>query len=232
MTTVVFYTDHTLPEALAAPVQRILLAATAGMPVVSVSQRPMALGRNLAIGPQPRSHLTMYRQLLLGVEAADTDTIALAEHDVLYTREHVQWTPPTLTTFYYNAHHWFADAKPGPGWGTFSWTGGKRVAMSQLICGRDILLANLRQRIAHLEAGWTLRRGVPGVCEPGYGEETAFAESTPENTPPHPPATFFTTSVPNVDLRHGGNFTGWRRGVRCCPSLPPWGFLKAVLPHA
>jgi hypothetical protein len=232
-TTVVTYTDNALPESLAAPVRRVLLSAAEGLPVICVSHRPVDCGQNLVIGPAPRSYLTMTRQMLLGVEAATTDTIALAEHDVLYTAEHFRWSPPDLNLFYYNRNRWFANAKAGdPGWGTYSWAGGKWPCVSLLICGREILLSNLRNRVEKLEQGWTYRRGVPGVCEPGYVEEQAFKQAPPMPSPATRPVGFFSTSVPNVDLKHGGNLTGWRRGTNCCLTLPPWGRLEEVLGHA
>jgi hypothetical protein len=39
----------------------------------------------------------------------------------------------------------------------------------------------------------------------------------------------FRTAVPNIDIRHGGNFTGQRRGKKRRFELEPWGTLEATL---
>jgi hypothetical protein len=38
----------------------------------------------------------------------------------------------------------------------------------------------------------------------------------------------FQTRIPNIDIRHGKNFTGARRGKRRCWSLAPWGSVEDI----
>ena len=94
MISIVYYTDNTLPEPLATAVQRQLIRSAEGKPIISVSQKPMDLGRNICLGDIGRSHLSIYRQILAGAEAADTELVGLAEHDCLYTPEHWNYVPP------------------------------------------------------------------------------------------------------------------------------------------
>jgi hypothetical protein len=236
VTTVIFYTDNSLPEWLSTPVWRTLKQAVGSHPFVSVSWRPVELGKNIVIGEGVRAHLTLYKQILAGCVAADTDTVALAEHDVLYTPEHFDWQPPDLDTFYYNLSCWFVNAKQGDSsFGKYSSPWGVRHATSQLICGRDLLIKNVRERIEKLEEGWTIRKGQRGACEPGVEEEKAFVRLhddgilMPRRWNAQWISGVFATKQPNVDIRHGGNLTGWRRGHQSTFDLQPWGKLQEAL---
>lgn len=47
----------------------------------------------------------MFKQILTGIEAASGDIIYLTEHDVLYPKEHFDFTPPD-DKFYYDLNWW------------------------------------------------------------------------------------------------------------------------------
>ena len=78
-TTIVYYTDHSLAEPLFSFCQEHLKRTAGTRPIVSVSHEPIDLGKNIAIGKQKRSWLLLYKQLLRGVEEADTEFVAMAE---------------------------------------------------------------------------------------------------------------------------------------------------------
>jgi hypothetical protein len=228
--TIVYFTDNCLTEPLASKCREILLRSAWGIPIISVSQQPIDVGRNICVGDIGRSHLSLFKQLALGIEAAATPVVVIAEHDCLYTPEHLNWEPPQLDVFYYNNNQWFAQWG-GPHHG--SYTHLRRRVLSQLIVGRDTALRAIRERVELLEAGYTLVKGAAGACEPGCMDGEAFVRD-PMNKdlgkdPTRWKAERFSTHWPNLDIRHGQNFSGRRHGKEECYTLPYWGRLTDAL---
>ena len=236
MRTIIYLTDNTLDEEIAALCRRKLLEVAGGIPIVSVSQEPLDFGRNVCVGQIGRNWLSFYKQMLAGTLVAQTPWVLIAEHDCLYTPEHLNYTPASSDVFWYNDNRWLVQ------WGgnhpelngMYSWwTGG--LANSQLICDRGLLEKSLVERLNILESGVSPRAfgtGEPGVTTPkaiqnarkwatsgkpvwlrGYLEDylTKYEHKT------------FKTELPNLDIRHGTNFTGPKRGTKRRYELPYWG---------
>ncbi len=86
--------------------RKILLEAVGDRPLITISKVPMDLpGVNL-LDTGKRSSYNYYCQILRGAKEAKTPFIAIAEDDVLYTRDHFDFFRPPLDTFAYNANHW------------------------------------------------------------------------------------------------------------------------------
>jgi len=171
------YTDNSLDERIAQLCRDHLVVASQGKPIISVSQKPLKLGTNLCMGDIGRSHLSMYSQILAGVEKANTKYVALVEHDVLYSPEHFEWIPPKDDVFFYNLNVWFVK------WTTGEYHYQRRRVLSQLICGRDICLKAINDKVWLLKHGYMIRKGMTGACEPGCRtdkeafEQAAFCEA-------------------------------------------------------
>ena len=241
-----------------------LVVAARCKPIISVSQKPIDLGMNICIGETGRSHLSMYTQILTGLQAATTEYVALVEHDCLYTPYHFMWVPPAKDVFYYNLNVWFVNMK-----GEYFYQ--RRRVLSQLICGRDIALKAIEDKVYLLKHGYMIRKGVLGACEPGClsdkeaFEQAAFCEADWLKThdikdiKTEPPqlqavtqepgvcderaeykgvlaqfkdlgkevgvwkADTFNGELPNVDIRHGTNFSRGRRPKDPVMYLPYWG---------
>jgi hypothetical protein len=238
--TIIYLTDNSLDEELAQRVRETLIKEAGEIPIISVSQKPIDLGTNICVGEIGRSWLSLYKQQLAGLKEAKTKYISIAEHDCLYTHEHFAWTPPKDDTFYYNENVWFVQ------WGgnhpelngmysTF-WT--TRMALSQLVCNRELHIKAIEERIYLFEQGakGITNAGEPGVCKDltlayklaksgshahlsGYMEKhlTQFNAET------------FHTELPNLDIRHGSNFTGPKRGKNRCYELPYWGKFEEII---
>lgn len=236
---IVYYTDNSLPPDLEKRVQFQLRQSAGFIPIVCVSQKPLDFGDiKIWVGDIGRSHLSMYRQLLAGVEAAPGDTIYLAEHDVLYHPDHFGITLHTDDKFCYNTNIIYGHLA-GKSIHTYTKTAQPRYTLSQLFAGRDILLSAFRERVRILELGLEIPRGIPGMCEPGVNEAVYQArlreQSKAQNRPDLGPLTLwqsdgFILPYPNVDLRHGGNLTGGRRGeINLGVNIDYWGELKAMV---
>lgn len=239
MLTVLYYSDNRVAE----DIQRVVLNNIRGMknPIISVTQKPLDLGKNICVGEIGTSWLNLYKQLKIAAEAAETEYVAMAEDDCLYTQEHYDWTPPRNDTFYYNENVWFVQ------WGgnhpelngmySNYWT--ERRALSQLICSRDILLKDIDLKLQFLEGDIP----VETIGEPGYsrlmlaralakkgrghslgmtlGEMAEKLDATKADT--------FRTKLPNLDIKHASNFTGPKRGKNRTYNLEPWGDFKSLM---
>jgi hypothetical protein len=188
---VVYYTDNTLDETLMLACQRQLKAGCNGHQIISVSLKPIPFGQNL-IFPGQRGVLTMFRQILAGLEASTADVVFLCESDVLYHPSHFQFTPPQKDTFYYNTNVWKVRASDGHCLRTDDCQ-----QVSGLCAYRDLLLQHYRLRVARIEAEGKWDRCIgfePGTHRfprgiDGYGAESWESEG------------------PNIDIRHDHNLT-------------------------
>ena len=70
-------------------------------PIVSVSHKSIDFGKNFVVD-YPRAVLSIFKQILKGLEESDCDYVFLLEHDMLYHPSHFDFTPPRDDVFYYD----------------------------------------------------------------------------------------------------------------------------------
>ena len=216
----VYYTNNVLDE-------KIFLACQAQLkrcmeiwkfPIISVSQRPMDFGQNFVMDKMEKSVISMYKQILKGLEECKTDIIFLCEHDVLYHPSHFDFTPERDDHFYYNRNEWRVSALTGK---TVFYENNDT---SQLSALRKTLMAHIKRAIEtnteHMHASWGTSppSGIPPEEQKGkhYG--------------------CYKSAVPNVDIReHSNNLSrprmtvaefrseGSRRGWTESDGIPGWG---------
>lgn len=146
--------------------------------------------------------------------------------------------------FYYNYNHWLVE---GPGgnhpelFGMYShWP--RRSALSQMVCATNLFRQSNAEVMKLLEMGLEIRRGLHWYGEPGVMIDQlrrAFVEASSGRSPQlqrhlhdyitHYDYKGFATGKPNIDIRHGGNFTGPKRGKKRCYELPYWGRFEEVM---
>lgn len=141
---VVFYTANVIPEPFAHSMRKNLLFAINGLPLISVSKKPMDFGENIVVD-LPRSHLNIYRQALIGAKKAQTKYIAMAEDDVLYTKEHFDYRS-SEGKFAYNLAAWnlFTWSHPP----VFNHKSPVRRNLFSLVCERDLFIEAMEERFA------------------------------------------------------------------------------------
>jgi len=159
--TVIYYTSNYLEEKnpyFLKNTEDQLVKAAGELPLVVVSQKPTVINgwkgeqTNVNLGNIGRSHLNIYRQILEGCKVAKTDFVAMAEDDILYSKEHFhpqeyvkEWKNDT---FYYDMAKlsiltWY---KPP----IFSFRTKRRV-VNQLIAPRQMLIDSMEERFKRVE---------------------------------------------------------------------------------
>lgn len=66
-----------------------------GLPIISVSRKPVDLGKNICVGEQTVCYSNSFRQILIGLREAKTKFCLAAESDTLYPPEYFRFTPLT-----------------------------------------------------------------------------------------------------------------------------------------
>lgn len=185
---VVYYTDNLLNPLLMSVVQEQILNSFDDE-IISVSLKPIEFGWNVVLD-QPRGILTMFKQILLGLETATADIIFMAEHDVLYHPSHFQFTPPSPSCYYYNQNVWKVDFISGHALHyPCSQTSG-------LVADRQLLINHYKKRVEMVEKnGFSRRMGF----EPGTHARQERVDMIPSST--------FMSEFPNIDIRHTSNLT-------------------------
>jgi glycosyltransferase involved in cell wall biosynthesis len=219
---VVYYSDCRGDETILKAAQKQLVQAVNGHTIVAVTLGPVDVGDiKVILANRTRSYLTMFRQILAGLEMSDADVIFLAEHDVLYHASHFDFTPPRADLIYYNENTWKVDAKSGRALHYIC------RQTSGLCAYRELLLEHYRKRVALVEEhGFSRRMGF----EPGtHGRRERVDDLRSEA---------WMSEAPNIDIRHGHNLTPsrWRqeqfrdrrncRGWTEADEVPGWGRTK------
>jgi len=187
---IVYYTDNRIDNELMKKVQKSIQESN--LPIVSVSLKPIDFGKNVVLDLE-RSYLTMFKQILKGIETIDTDYIFLCEHDVVYSKEHFDFTPPSKDLWYYNKNNWQVRESDGH---AVYWECKK---LSQVVASRELMLNHYRKRVEMVEkTGFSRRMGF----EPGTHNRPERVDDTKSE--------FFETKTPNLDIRHSKNLTASR----------------------
>ncbi|MCP4648830.1 MAG: hypothetical protein GY853_01940 [PVC group bacterium] len=229
--TILYLTDNSLDYEIAAFCRDKLFEAAGDIPVICVSQKSISsTWLNLCVGDIGSSWNSLYQQMYTGLEHCKTEYVGIAEHDCLYTPEHFLFTP-TEDKFFYNKNHWLYD------WGTkVYYRIYFRKAMSQLICKTQILKEYTKGVLELLEKGLFIKSGLRWYGEPGlyinkyrnYIKRSGITGELKKDFVSHInkyESSLFETDSPNVDIRHGDNFTGKKRGEEHCEKIPYWGKL-------
>lgn len=187
---VIYYTDNRLDQEIMQKCQKQLLKGVGWHKLVSVSLQPIDFGRNITM-PLERGWLTMFKQILAGLQVIDTDYVFFAEHDVLYHPSHFQFIPQRQDIFYYNTNVW-----------KLRWSDGHGLhydcqQLSGLCAFRELLIDHYTKRIQLVEqaGGFSMAMGF----EPGtHGRDERVDDYKAES---------WQSQWPNIDIRHDTNAT-------------------------
>lgn len=135
--TIIFLTVNKVPTRWAEFHRSILLEASCGAEIITVSKKPI-WGTNI-IQDGEISASNIYRQMLRAAKLANTEYVAIAEDDTLYTKEHFRFRP--RNSFGYNMSRWgLLSWKKKP-----SYFYRHRESNSALIAPRELLIKCLEE---------------------------------------------------------------------------------------
>jgi len=217
-----YYTDGNCDEKILRVVKENILRVCGGNKIVSVSLVPINFGSNVVLDLE-RGPLTMFKQILTGLQVLNTDVVYLIEHDVLYPKCHFDFTPPCKDIYYYNNNWWRVRIYDGI---AFRF---KAITVSGLCAYRDLLLQHYAARVERVTKRFSNRQGYePGLHQfprgiDRYTMETWYSEK------------------PFVDIRHDDNLTKGIIGERkldprlqeceIADEIPYWGKTKDEFPE-
>lgn len=102
--TIIYYTSNREDPGFERKVQENLLKNCGGLPIISVSQKPIDLGKNICIGDVGASGFNMFRQVQIACEAAKSTFVISAEADCLYPPDYFKYIPPYRNIAYRNSN--------------------------------------------------------------------------------------------------------------------------------
>ena len=219
--TVIYYTSNYASPYFLANTLAILKNAIGDLPVISVSHKPMDFGRNICVGDIGRSHLNIYRQILIGAKAAETPYVALAEDDILYPASHFELRPSSMDVFNYDVNKWSLYTWYQPP--TFSMLG--NTVVHQLISSRDYLVDDMQERFARFPDESKIN--LSNWKDPGRGEELLGMEKRRRERA--------WSKEPTIAFSHEDAFGFLNLGKRKAHGkmradfLHPWGYAADVL---
>lgn len=102
--TIIYYTSNREDPGFEKKVQENLIENCGGLPIISVSQKPIDLGLNICVGDVGVSGFNMFRQVQIACEAAKTPFVISAEADCLYPPDYFEFVPPRPDACYRNSN--------------------------------------------------------------------------------------------------------------------------------
>jgi hypothetical protein len=165
--TILYYSSNRESPEFEDKIIKQLKAVAGDIPIISVTQNPMDLGRNICVGDRGNSYLNEYRQILIGCMAAETDFVYTVEADCLYPQGYFDFEPTKLDTIYKCDNHWILFAgKP------YFWH--KDHSQASLIFGRQLLIDMINKALVGLPE-WSPKK--EKFCMYDYKEKWEYFHS-------------------------------------------------------
>ena len=91
--TIIYYTGNREDPVFEQKIIDDMLSKAGDMPIISISQKPMKLGKNICIGDVGFSYLNERKQIFMAAKLAKTEYVITAESDFLYPPEYFNFKP-------------------------------------------------------------------------------------------------------------------------------------------
>lgn len=239
---IIFFTDNELNPEIAHSVQSNLsnIARQKSIPIISSSLKKLEFGdKNIHFPSRKRGTLTMFVQILAALEHSHCEIVYFCEHDVLYHPSHFDFIPPTDDAYYYNTNVWklWLDDRIAT-----------RVKTSTQVSGlagyRDLLFGHYQRRVEKiLQNQKDLKAMGMEIKNDGFSKHMGYepgGHSKPRGVDEYQMHTW-ESEWPNVDIRHGGNFSKgrrrpeefhdprWAEGWTESKEIPGWGDVTDII---
>lgn len=197
----IYYTDNRPKSFILEKCQEEIKKSWKGK-LVSVSLMPIEFGQNIVLEGHIRCYPTMLKQIVMALEALDTDIVFFLEHDVLYHPSHFDFMPVRDDIYYYNLNNWRWSVKE-----EIAITYDNLRSLSQLCCYRKTALKHYQGRLKFVQ-----ERGYDKEIsrEPKWARLMGYEPGTkPRRKGGFSDEQFDTwkSESPNVDIRHRHTFS-------------------------
>jgi len=135
--TVVYYSASDENPAFEQLIIEDLKKKAGDIQIISVTRKPLDLGTNICIGEVPISYTSEWKQLLIGLKAANTKFCIAVESDCLYPPEYFTFTPPEENMMYNYNNIWMVWKRHNGFWQKRGYCEGAQ------ICGREYWIKRL-----------------------------------------------------------------------------------------
>ena len=131
--TIIYYTSNREDEKFEKNIRDRILASSGGLPIVSVSQKPIDFGHNVCIGDVGACNHNLFRQIQVACLTAKTPYVLSCEADCLYPDDYFKYVPNDVNKCYKFTPLYILNE-----WGKYEYSGfyRKDVAPFAQICGR------------------------------------------------------------------------------------------------
>jgi len=102
MKTILYYTHNRENPEFEQKIMDNIKEMAGDIPIISVSQKPIDMGKNMCVGEVGLSYLNEWRQILIGAMEAKSQFLIFCESDVLYPQEYFDFNPPEDGIWRYN----------------------------------------------------------------------------------------------------------------------------------
>jgi hypothetical protein len=155
-TTIIYYTHNREYPLFERKIQENILNKCGGLPIVSVSHKPIDFGVNICVGEQQLSYSNVLRQTLIGLKEAKTEFCLAAEDDCLYPPEYFQFTPATKDNVYRYTNIFVHFDRRDRFWR-------KRFVEAAQICGRELWIKSIEKILEGHDSWEPIRVNPPYV---------------------------------------------------------------------
>ncbi len=104
LATIIYYTSNQEKPEFERKIQENLLENCGGLPIISISHKPIGPGKNICVGDVGVSGFNMFRQVQIACRAAKTKFIISAEADCLYPPDYFKFVPEKDNIPYRNSN--------------------------------------------------------------------------------------------------------------------------------
>lgn len=138
-TTILYYTSNKETPEFEQRIKDNLLKVCGNLPIISISQKPIKLGKNICVGDVGVSGFNMFRQVLIGCKEAKTKFVISAEADCLYPPDYFQFIPERDDRCYRNSNLYVMGHKR-----TYFWKKEEGATQAQVV-GREFYMKKLKE---------------------------------------------------------------------------------------
>ncbi len=204
---ILYYSSNQEAPDFEAKIVANLLRNCGDLPIISVTHKPMALGKNICVGDVGASGFNMFRQVLIGCEAATgADFIISAESDCLYPPDYFTFRPERVNMCYRNSNLYVMGNKRD-----YYWHKPEGATHAQIV-GREFYLLRLKELFLGAPIWDVAEKNFP---KERHGQEDIFNRDQIQH---------YRTDNPVVQIKTGRGMRHYTRSERRdIHELPYWG---------